>query len=291
MSAGADYYRMLGVPREAPDREIKRAYYELARKLHPDKAASPEEAAKNASELAAISQAYNTLKDPKKREEYDAQLKGKPAGPAGPAPARPPVAAPAPSAGSAAAVAPGGMPPTAKPGAGAPPVAASGPAAPPAAAAAGAPRVSASDQLAMKRSLAQKAFVKGMQHFKRAEYKQAVEFFEAAVNNDPESEAQYHAKLAHSLIRSKGSFTRAVTHAQRACEMDTYSLDFKFLLAEVHETAGSNTKAKEIYEDILKWDPTNTNAAQRLKLIRGITGADKPSTLAKLLPSIFGKKD
>lgn len=68
----------------------------------------------------------------------------------------------------------------------------------------------------MKKSLAQRAFVKGMQHFKRAEYKQAIEFFDAAVNNDPDSEPQYHAKLALCLIRSKGSFTRAVTHAQKA---------------------------------------------------------------------------
>lgn len=275
MSAGVDYYRLLGVPREAPDREIKRAYYELARKLHPDKAASPEEAAKNASELAAISQAYNTLKDPKKREEYDAQIKGKPSGPA---------AAPAPVG--------GGMPPVAKPASPAPgapavpAIPAAGPATVPAS-----PRSSMADQQAMKKSLAQKAFVKGMQHFKRAEYKQAIEFFEAAVNNDPESEAQYHAKLALCLIRSKGSFTRAVAAAQRACDMDTYNIDFKMLLGEVHETAGSNTKAREIYEDILKWDATHAGAKQRLALVKGMTGGDKLNALQKYLPSLFGKKE
>lgn len=283
MSAGIDYYRLLGVPREAPDREIKRAYYELARKLHPDKASSPEEAAKNAGELAAISQAYNTLKDSRKREEYDNQLRGKPAG-SGPAPSPPRAEAP-PAASSAPASAPAaGMPPSTAPRPSLPPQG------PPTAAAGTGPRISPSDQLALKKSLAQKAFVKGMQHFKRAEFKQAIEFFEAAVNNDPESEAQYHAKLALCLIRSKGSFTRAVTHAQRACEMDSYSIDFKMLLGEVHETAGSNTKAREIYEDILRWDPTHTGAKQRLTLVKGMTGGDKKSTLEKLLPSLFGKK-
>lgn len=68
------------------------------------------------------------------------------------------------------------------------------------------------------------------------------------------------------------------------------NIDFKMLLGEVHETAGSNTKAREIYEDILRWDATHAGAKQRLALVKTMTGGDKKSVLEKYMPSLFGKK-
>jgi len=90
--AEQDYYSILGVDKQAPEREIKRAYYQLARDLHPDKAKSQEEARAHADQLAVISKAYNTLKDPRKRAEYDETLgKGKtPSASASSSPACPP---------------------------------------------------------------------------------------------------------------------------------------------------------------------------------------------------------
>ena len=41
-SADTDYYKLLGVPRDASDREIKRAFRNLAMKYHPDKNPDPE---------------------------------------------------------------------------------------------------------------------------------------------------------------------------------------------------------------------------------------------------------
>jgi curved DNA-binding protein len=62
-----DYYDMLGVKRGASDDEIRRAYRKLARQYHPDvnKDAGAEERFKE------ISQAYDVLRDPEKRERYD----------------------------------------------------------------------------------------------------------------------------------------------------------------------------------------------------------------------------
>ncbi|OHT03394.1 DnaJ subfamily A member 2 [Tritrichomonas foetus] len=60
-------YDVLGVPTNASDREIKRAFQQKAREFHPDKNPDP-----NATEkFQEISAAYDILKDPNKRREYD----------------------------------------------------------------------------------------------------------------------------------------------------------------------------------------------------------------------------
>lgn len=61
----ADPYRTLGVPHSASKAEIKRAYYNLARKYHPDKS----EGACGAFALCA--EAYAILSDAKRKAEYD----------------------------------------------------------------------------------------------------------------------------------------------------------------------------------------------------------------------------
>lgn len=273
MSQQADYYRLLGVSRDAPDREVKKAYYALARELHPDKAASPEEARANGDRLAQISQAYNTLKDPKKREEYDKGNAGKSSGAS-------PNLTPQPSMPRAAA-------PATTPASGAGEPAAAGGAAAPAAPAA--PQRSSNELSQQRVAMAQKAFVRGMQHFKAFEYDKARPFFEAALQNDPDSEPHYHNKYAQCLIRSRGSFTKAVEAAQKAAEMDSYNLEFKLTLGEIYEAAGVPTKAIEVYEDVLRWDADNGRAKQRLAEMKAADPKNQPF-LQKYLPSLFGKK-
>ncbi|MDC0834002.1 DnaJ-class molecular chaperone CbpA [Geitlerinema sp. FC II] len=63
-----DYYKILGVPRDASTEDIKRSYRRLARKYHPD--LNPGD--KSAEErFKDIGEAYNILSDPEKRQQYD----------------------------------------------------------------------------------------------------------------------------------------------------------------------------------------------------------------------------
>lgn len=68
MAAKRDYYEVLGVDRKAVSDEIKKAYRRLAMQWHPDRNPGKTEAE---SRFKEISEAYEVLSDPGKREQYD----------------------------------------------------------------------------------------------------------------------------------------------------------------------------------------------------------------------------
>ena len=63
-----DYYEVLGVPKNADDAALKKAYRVLAKKYHPDSNPGDKEAEKKFKEA---SEAYSVLSDPQKRQQYD----------------------------------------------------------------------------------------------------------------------------------------------------------------------------------------------------------------------------
>src|SRR6187399_2408073 len=81
-----DPYKILQVDSEAEDEVIQAAYRRLARKYHPDLAASPDGAAR----MAAINAAWELIGEPAKRQAYDRTRAPIPTTPVQPAPDRTP---------------------------------------------------------------------------------------------------------------------------------------------------------------------------------------------------------
>ena len=65
-----NYYEILGASRNDTPEEIKQKYKELSLKFHPDKAKS----ALSENNMKQVNEAYDTLKDPEKRNAYDQTL-------------------------------------------------------------------------------------------------------------------------------------------------------------------------------------------------------------------------
>ena len=64
-----DYYKILGIDKNATDDQIKQAYRKLAKQHHPDKGGNKEV-------FQSIQSAYDTLSDPAKRSQYDSPIPG-----------------------------------------------------------------------------------------------------------------------------------------------------------------------------------------------------------------------
>jgi molecular chaperone DnaJ len=66
-TAERDYYEVLGVPRDAGETDIKKAFRALARELHPDVSAAPDAD----DRFREVAEAYEVLSDPGRRATYD----------------------------------------------------------------------------------------------------------------------------------------------------------------------------------------------------------------------------
>lgn len=71
-----DYYQLLEIERGAPGSAVKRAYYQATRRFHPDANRHLKGEDRSALERIAkrVSEAYQVLRDPRRRKAYDGQL-------------------------------------------------------------------------------------------------------------------------------------------------------------------------------------------------------------------------
>lgn len=75
MGGKVDLYEVLGVQKDASQSQIKKAYHRLAKIHHPDKVQGDEQTVKAAQQrFAAISDAYETLRDEEQRNKYNLRV-------------------------------------------------------------------------------------------------------------------------------------------------------------------------------------------------------------------------
>ncbi|CUM68046.1 uncharacterized protein PRCAT00005761001 [Priceomyces carsonii] len=77
-SNGVSFYELLELPANATIKDVKAQFKKLSKKYHPDLNSHlpPDDKEKNSSKFVLIVTAYDTLKDAKKRKQYDMTLKG-----------------------------------------------------------------------------------------------------------------------------------------------------------------------------------------------------------------------
>lgn len=63
-----DYYKIMGIPKDTPQKDIRSAYVRRAKQFHPD--LHPDDP-KAKAKFQALNEAYNVLSDPDKRKKYD----------------------------------------------------------------------------------------------------------------------------------------------------------------------------------------------------------------------------
>ncbi|MGH9333534.1 MAG: DUF4388 domain-containing protein, partial [Vicinamibacteria bacterium] len=212
----ASFYDLLEVGPGASDEEIKRGYYAMAKKYHPDRHHLPHlrEVQGLLEELfAKVTGAYQELSDPGSRRRYDGaqQLKSREA-----------------SEASRDADAQGPLPYTVPP-----------------------------------EVIAERHYQKGYVHFQNMEYFDAIQCVRESVRRMP-AEPRYHKLLAKALSKNPNWRKEAEEHFMIALKANEFDIECLLGLAENYDAANLKTRAANIYERILAYDPDNPVAREKL---------------------------
>jgi curved DNA-binding protein CbpA len=255
----ADYYEILGVTRQATTGDVKAAYYQLAKKFHPDRYRQAEYAdlrGKLEALFAIITQAYETLSQPAQRAVYDKKIRqsgplSKPAStfvtrklptnPIGP----PPDEEKSEDESSIA-------PPDNEPSAPLPTVQG---------AIVQEPRPQAASQTPAQ--TAEQLYNQGRARFDRKEYHAAVHLLREAIRLDA-TQPHYHFHLGLALIRNPRTRREAETHLSKASELDPYNPQIRVKLGLLYKEAGLAKKAEHYFNEALSLDPENRVAKREL---------------------------
>jgi curved DNA-binding protein CbpA len=69
-----DFYEILGIAKDAPSADVRKAYLKLVRERHPDRFQDPAEKEKAQEFFKQMTEAFNTLSNERARQQYDADL-------------------------------------------------------------------------------------------------------------------------------------------------------------------------------------------------------------------------
>lgn len=228
-ASGQTHYAVLGVTQRARPEEIKRAYYALARRFHPDRFrrdAGPELFARIESAFGRVARAYEVLKDEKARAQYDSKI-----GHLG--------------VGSHAAG------PTAQsPGGGAGRSESAG----------------ASDGGADERAEAD--YKAGVEALARGDHATAERLLAGAARHAPK-QARFRAHYGRALSRDRQKRRQAEAELQAAVSLDPQNPDYRVMLAELYVDVGLRRRAVGELERALSSAPNHAAARRLLRSLTG----------------------
>jgi|GEM_PF-312701 len=243
LGRGETHYSVLGVTRSSTPADIKRVYYSLARRLHPDRlrrVADADTQQRIDAAFAEIARAYDVLKDPKLRASYDLKLEKRPTESkvADAVNTRPDEPAHADAARTEATRA---NPEASTHRADAP-------------ATAGGARAEQP-----KKDEAEQKFRQGLAAYARRDFAAARLMFGEAARLAPQ-QARYRAHLGRTLGRDKATRRQAESELLAAVSLDALDASFRVMLAELYKEVGLRRKAEAQLERALALEPTNAEA-------------------------------
>ena len=231
----ANYFQILGVPRAATAAEVKRAYYGLARRFHPDRfrqVVGDSERVEIETAFALVTKAYETLQDEDEREAYVSRL---------------PVESARPAAASASV---------------------QSKAAPQRAAAKNRDAAKRqADPAAAPHYRAEESFQQGLAALDRNDADGARLFFGEAVRLAPQ-QARYHAFYGRSLMHEAATRRQAESELQAAARLDPGNASYRVALAELYNSLRLPRRAEGELTRALSIDPDNAAALQMLGQIK-----------------------
>ena len=227
------HYDVLGVESTAAPSEMKSAYYDLARRYHPDRFRKSEPAllTRMESAFARITQAYDTLRDDDLRANYNAKLQARrKAQQIADATSKPrtPTAEPTATPDSSPVV----------------------------------PVISAAERAAND-------FKEGLAALEQGQRKLATGLFASAARLAP-NEARYRAYYGQMLVGQDNTRRAAEAELQAAIKLDPGNADYRVMLAQLFSDLGFAIRAKGEAERAVAADPNNQKARDLLRELKGV---------------------
>ncbi|HEV2708358.1 MAG TPA: DUF4388 domain-containing protein [Pyrinomonadaceae bacterium] len=242
-AAGTTHYAVLGVSRSARPDEIKRVYYSLAKRFHPDRFRRDAEASlRSRIEFAfgKITQAYEVLKDASLRAAYDLKLE---AAARREEAARPKnVEGSVPERGEAYA--------NGRPAGTSPP-----------------PRAPAAGQ-STPQYRAEECYQQGLAALQQKNHSLASKYLGEAALLAPQ-QARYRALYGRALAFNRQTRRQAESELQAAITLDGQNASYRVLLAELYQDIGLRRRAEAELERALSIDPQHAQARRLLETLRG----------------------